>query len=125
MGALSTSKGKALTAQEKITKSFVSLLEDMWNLKNKSTTSSNNGSRSNHGIADPSNFRLCITKFAPKFSGFDQHDSQEFLQYALEGFHTELNRVKKNDEKCNSITSKDSLDDNATKDKNENIINDS
>merc|ERR550532_297584 len=90
--ALSTSKGKALTAQEKITKSFVSLLEDMWNLKNKSTTSSNNGSRSNHGIADPSNFRLCITKFAPKFSGFDQHDSQEFLQYALEGFHTELNR---------------------------------
>ena len=97
--ALSTSKGKALTAQEKITKSFVSLLEDMWNLKNKSTTSSNNGSRSNHGIADPSNFRLCITKFAPKFSGFDQHDSQEFLQYALEGFHTELNRAKKMDKK--------------------------
>ena len=103
-----------------MTKSFVSLLEDMWNLRNKSNSSSG----SNHGIADPSNYRLSVTKFAPKFSGFDQHDSQEFLQYALEGFHTELNRVKKNDEKCNSKTTKDSCDI-AAKDKNENIINDS
>ena len=27
--------------------------------------------------------------------GNDQHDSQEFLQYALEGLHSELNRVAK------------------------------
>ena len=107
-------------AQTKMTKSFVSLLEDMWNLKNKSITASS----SNHGISDPSNFRLSVTKFAPKFSGFDQHDSQEFLQYALEGFHTELNRVKKKDEKCDPKTSKDSRD-KAAKDKNENIIDNS
>jgi ubiquitin C-terminal hydrolase len=25
--------------------------------------------------------------------GYDQHDSQELLQYALEGVHTELNRA--------------------------------
>ena len=83
-----TNIGKCLSTQTKITKSFVNLLEDMWNLKGKT----NSSSRSNHGIAEPSNFRLSITKFAPKFAGFDQHDSQEFLQYALEGFHTELNR---------------------------------
>ena len=34
-------------------------------------------------------------KFASKFLGFEQHDSQEFLQYALEGLHCELNRAKK------------------------------
>ena len=34
-------------------------------------------------------------KFASKFLGFEQHDSQEFLQYALEGLHSELNRAKK------------------------------
>ena len=38
-------------------------------------------------------------KFASKFLGFDQHDSQEFLQYALEGLHSELNRVKKDKKK--------------------------
>ena len=104
----------------KITKSFVKLLEDMWNLKGKTNCSS----RSNHGISDPSNFRLCITKFAPKFSGFDQHDSQEFLQYALEGFHTELNRVKKDDEKVNEKTSKnhDSSNNHINKDNNQTIL---
>ena len=89
-------------AQNKITKSFVSLLQEMWNL----TCKPNSSSMSNHGIADPSNFRLSITKFATKFSGFDQHDSQEFLQYALEGFHNELNRVKAKVDNCDSKKSK-------------------
>ena len=38
-------------------------------------------------------------KFASKFLGYEQHDSQEFLQYALEGLHSELNRVKKEEKK--------------------------
>ena len=46
-------------------------------------------------MTDPSSFRREITRFAPKFSGYEQHDSQEFLQYALEGLHLELNRVAK------------------------------
>ena len=46
-------------------------------------------------MCDPSAFKREMGKFASKFLGFDQHDSQEFLQYALEGLHSELNRVKK------------------------------
>ena len=34
--------------------------------------------------------------FSPKFMGYDQHDSQEFLTYTLDGIHTELNRIEKN-----------------------------
>ena len=31
--------------------------------------------------------------FAPRFSGFQQHDSQEFLSYILDGLHEDLNRI--------------------------------
>ena len=61
----------------------------MW----KSSYSS--GSGINNGVADPSSFRREISSFAPKFAGFEQHDSQEFLIYALDGIHTELNRIIK------------------------------
>ena len=43
-----------------------------------------------HGISDPSQFKREMGNFANKFRGFDQHDSQEFLQYALEGVHSEI-----------------------------------
>ena len=63
------------------------LAQDMW--KGSSTTSINTG------VADPSGFRREMSSFAPKFAGFEQHDSQEFLLYALDGIHTELNRIAK------------------------------
>ena len=34
---------------------------------------------------------VCI--FAPQFGGSDQHDSQEFLSFLLDGLHEDLNRV--------------------------------
>jgi ubiquitin carboxyl-terminal hydrolase 8 len=34
-----------------------------------------------------------IVKFAPTFDGVDQHDSQEFLAFLLDGLHEDLNRV--------------------------------
>ena len=55
----------------------------------------------NHGVAEPSGFRSQIVTFAPKFGGYDQHDSQEFLIYALDGLHTELNRIVKKPKKDN------------------------
>ena len=55
----------------------------------------------NHGVAEPSGFRREMTVFAPKFGGFDQHDSQEFLLYAMDGLHTELNRIVKKPKKEN------------------------
>ncbi|KAK9289719.1 hypothetical protein L1049_007878 [Liquidambar formosana] len=42
----------------------------------------------------PRVFKLKLASFAPQFSGFNQHDSQEFLAFLLDGLHEDLNRVK-------------------------------
>ena len=34
-----------------------------------------------------------MSRFAPRFSGYNQEDSQEFLRYLLEGLHEDVNRV--------------------------------
>ena len=34
-----------------------------------------------------------LSRFAPRFSGYNQEDSQEFLRYLLEGLHEDVNRV--------------------------------
>jgi Ubiquitin carboxyl-terminal hydrolase len=36
-----------------------------------------------------------LGRFAPQFSGFQQHDSQELLAFLLDGLHEDLNRVRK------------------------------
>jgi ubiquitin carboxyl-terminal hydrolase 4/11/15 len=35
-----------------------------------------------------------ICRFAPQFSGYQQHDSQELLAFLLDGLHEDLNRIK-------------------------------
>ena len=40
-------------------------------------------------------FQSKVGMFAPRFSGFQQHDSQELLSFLLDGLHEDLNRVKK------------------------------
>ena len=35
-----------------------------------------------------------IISFASQFSGTDQHDSQEFLSFVMDGLHEDLNRIK-------------------------------
>ncbi|KAK8667733.1 hypothetical protein V6N13_007879 [Hibiscus sabdariffa] len=42
----------------------------------------------------PRMFKFKLSKFAPQFSGYNQHDSQEFLAFLLDGLHEDLNRVK-------------------------------
>ncbi|KAK4683648.1 ubiquitin carboxyl-terminal hydrolase 8, partial [Tremellales sp. Uapishka_1] len=42
----------------------------------------------------PITFRKSIITFAQQFSGTDQHDSQEFLSFVLDGLHEDLNRVR-------------------------------
>lgn len=34
-----------------------------------------------------------IAKYAPRFNGFQQQDSQELLAFLLDGLHEDLNRV--------------------------------
>ncbi|XP_008799885.2 ubiquitin carboxyl-terminal hydrolase 8-like isoform X2 [Phoenix dactylifera] len=42
----------------------------------------------------PRSFKAMLARFAPQFSGFNQHDSQELLAFLLDGLHEDLNRVK-------------------------------
>ncbi|XVF05041.1 hypothetical protein REPUB_Repub05bG0137000 [Reevesia pubescens] len=42
----------------------------------------------------PRTFKSKLARFAPQFSGFNQHDSQELLAFLLDGLHEDLNRVK-------------------------------
>lgn len=41
----------------------------------------------------PREFKQQLQRFAPQFSGYQQHDSQEFLAFLLDGLHEDLNRV--------------------------------
>ncbi|XP_062171940.1 ubiquitin carboxyl-terminal hydrolase 8 isoform X3 [Alnus glutinosa] len=42
----------------------------------------------------PRLFKSKLSRFAPQFSGYNQHDSQELLAFLLDGLHEDLNRVK-------------------------------
>ena len=44
-------------------------------------------------FVSPVTFRDAICHFAPQFRGTDQHDSQEFLLFLLDGLHEDLNLV--------------------------------
>ncbi|CAI5531070.1 unnamed protein product [Closterium sp. Naga37s-1] len=41
----------------------------------------------------PRAFKARLSRFAPQFSGYNQHDSQELLAFLLDGLHEDLNRV--------------------------------
>ncbi|KAK2418567.1 ubiquitin carboxyl-terminal hydrolase [Trifolium repens] len=43
----------------------------------------------------PRMFKMKLSNFAPQFSGYMQHDSQELLAFLLDGLHEDLNRVKR------------------------------
>ncbi|GMS95348.1 hypothetical protein PENTCL1PPCAC_17523, partial [Pristionchus entomophagus] len=43
----------------------------------------------------PRTFKSVIGKFAPRFSGYAQQDSQELLAFLLDGLHEDLNRIRK------------------------------
>ncbi|KAK7102274.1 ubiquitin carboxyl-terminal hydrolase 19-like [Littorina saxatilis] len=42
----------------------------------------------------PSKLKELVAHKAPQFHGYQQHDSQEFLAFLLDGLHEDLNRVK-------------------------------
>lgn len=43
----------------------------------------------------PREFKQQLQRFAPQFSGYQQHDSQELVAFLLDGLHEDLNRVRK------------------------------
>ncbi len=45
-------------------------------------------------VHDPSEFKHTVGRIMPMFSGFKQHDVQEFVAFMLDAIHEDLNRVK-------------------------------
>ncbi|RXW21669.1 hypothetical protein EST38_g4184 [Candolleomyces aberdarensis] len=66
-----------------IAEAFGSLLERIWATSGPSTSYS------------PREFKQQLARFAPQFSGYQQHDSQELVAFLLDGLHEDLNRVLK------------------------------
>lgn len=62
-------------------------------------------------VIAPKKLKAVISKFAPQFEGFAQHDSQEFLAFLLDGLHEDLNRaIRGNSEMYPEITENDGSD---------------
>ncbi|TGZ68832.1 hypothetical protein CRM22_004061 [Opisthorchis felineus] len=72
----STMRGNLFTA-------YASLMNELWDPDMFESSTS------------PMQFKTQIQRFAPRFVGYSQQDSQEFLRYVLEGLHNEVNRVTK------------------------------
>lgn len=66
-----------------IAESFGALLHRIWAQNPTSTSYS------------PREFKSALQRFAPQFSGYQQHDSQELVAFLLDGLHEDLNRVLK------------------------------
>ncbi|CAF0989602.1 unnamed protein product [Adineta ricciae] len=66
------------------------LMREYANLVRKMWTSSDG-----HSVVSPSSFKNTVGRFAPRFLGYAQQDSQEFLRYLLQGLHEDVNRVQR------------------------------
>ncbi|XP_066297333.1 ubiquitin carboxyl-terminal hydrolase 32-like isoform X2 [Branchiostoma lanceolatum] len=62
-----------------IARRYGDLVQDLWSGTSKTIA--------------PLKMRWTIAKYAPRFNGFQQHDSQELLAFLLDGLHEDLNRV--------------------------------
>uniref|UniRef100_H2ZLM8 Ubiquitin carboxyl-terminal hydrolase 32 n=1 Tax=Ciona savignyi TaxID=51511 RepID=H2ZLM8_CIOSA len=63
-----------------IAKRYCDLTQELWSGSSKTVA--------------PLKLRWTISKYAPRFNGFSQHDSQELLAFLLDGLHEDLNRVQ-------------------------------
>ncbi|CAH0516135.1 unnamed protein product [Peronospora belbahrii] len=59
---------------------FASLLRRMWSNEYK--------------VVTPTKVKSVIGQYAPQFAGYQQQDSQELMNFLLDGLHEDLNRVK-------------------------------
>ncbi|KAF9320695.1 ubiquitin-specific protease doa4 [Podila horticola] len=67
-----------LGTQGRLAEAFSDLIRSMWSGQSL--------------VVSPTSFRYAIAGFAPQFKGTEQHDSQEFLSFLLDGLHEDLKR---------------------------------
>ncbi|PBK99872.1 cysteine proteinase [Armillaria gallica] len=72
-------KYNKLGTNGKLSGAFAKVLYDMWGQDLPYLT--------------PMDFRRTIAQLQPQYAGTEQHDSQEFLSFLLDGIHEDLNRV--------------------------------
>ncbi|KAL9932875.1 hypothetical protein V8E36_008130 [Tilletia maclaganii] len=72
-------RSNPLGTQGQLAEAFAQLVRVMWSEL--------------YDFVSPVTFREAITRFAPTFRGYEQHDSQEFLIFLLDGLHEDLNYV--------------------------------
>ncbi|ORZ14952.1 hypothetical protein BCR41DRAFT_80413 [Lobosporangium transversale] len=64
-----------------VARAYANLIDKLWKGTNK--------------VFSPREFKSTIGRFAPSFTGYHQHDSQELLAFLLDGLHEDLNRIIK------------------------------
>eukprot|EP01084_Bolivina_argentea_P124838 221222_1 len=64
----------------KVAETWSDLLQKYWSAK--------------YSVLSPNVLKRTIAKIQPRFSGYQQHDSSELLQFLLDGLHEDLNRIK-------------------------------
>lgn len=70
-----------LGKEGKVATQWAELVSDMWSGR--------------YRVCVPSTFKRTIGEFSPQFLGYNQQDSQEFLNFLLDGIHEDLNRIMK------------------------------
>lgn len=64
----------------RLAQAYAELMEDMWLGASSSVA--------------PSRVKDVVSRHAPQFRGYQQHDSQELMSYLLDGLHEDCNRVR-------------------------------
>ncbi|MBN3275710.1 UBP19 hydrolase, partial [Polyodon spathula] len=59
---------------------FAGLLRSLW--------------KGTHNAFQPSNLKAIVASKASQFTGYAQHDAQEFMAFLLDGLHEDLNRIQ-------------------------------
>lgn len=75
-------KDNPLGMEGKVALAYGKLLKQLWNTAPFSRVA-------------PRNMKWTISKFEPRFDGYQQHDASELLFFVLDGLHEGLNRILK------------------------------
>eukprot|EP01124_Arcella_intermedia_P032261 TRINITY_DN7492_c0_g1_i2.p1 TRINITY_DN7492_c0_g1~~TRINITY_DN7492_c0_g1_i2.p1 ORF type:complete len:864 (+),score=233.08 TRINITY_DN7492_c0_g1_i2:1465-4056(+) len=85
---LHINKSNPLGMNGHVAKEYGALINELWPDENKKSPTKDY-------VVAPKDLKFVIGRFAPQFSGFQQHDAQEFISFLLDGLHEDLNRVLK------------------------------